>query len=454
MSSIEMSDAVIRSSRFTDQISEYEYIKIFARIRPQVDRESLDKSTEKGDAKEDIEGSRVPRDSKHPPKIANNNRLSQVRRETTPTKDLKRASPKVSQPQHRRVLSSPISRMSPLTSSNSPATRSNATTPDRSSGRKDSASSRLSSTTPDRSKKSIYSPSSRFSTTTPNSLRKESSSPFNSSNSDRARNNDLLSPQKHRIELSSSGSGARHLMNECEKSKYIPCVKVQGDKTLALIAAARCQCEACAGKTISLSASRSSSFDQSGLHSNSKTPKYFNFEKIFKETSSQDEVYNESVKNYVSTLFQGINSTVLAYGPPGSGKTFTMRGTKAAPGIVPRALADIFAQIAKAKSDCSRKEFKVEISFVELQNNQFRNLLREENKPSRPLLPCNEEIVDNEFSTWNAAAKRVQVNTEEDVLSAIDEALKVSKKRNSIGEEIVNRFISIALFLLLFSLKT
>jgi centromeric protein E len=37
--------------------------------------------------------------------------------------------------------------------------------------------------------------------------------------------------------------------------------------------------------------------------------------------------------------------TVLAYGQTSSGKTFTMRGTQDEPGIIPRAIHDVFRNL-------------------------------------------------------------------------------------------------------------
>jgi len=153
------------------------------------------------------------------------------------------------------------------------------------------------------------------------------------------------------------------------------------------------------------------------------------------------------VQNYVSTLFQGVNATVLTYGPPNGGKTFTMRGTKTNPGVMPLAIRDIFAHINKSRSDLKRKEFNVEISFVELHNNQFRNLLKDvQNDGSKTRAPSvHDDSMENEFSTWNAAAKRCVVTCEQDAINAMEEGLKQSKSKKYTMDEATNNRFSNAL---------
>jgi len=59
----------------------------------------------------------------------------------------------------------------------------------------------------------------------------------------------------------------------------------------------------------------------------------------------------------------------------GSGKSFTMTGNGSAPGIIPRAISGIFTIIEDTAACESDVYFYVRISYVELYNNNFRNLL-------------------------------------------------------------------------------
>ena len=57
---------------------------------------------------------------------------------------------------------------------------------------------------------------------------------------------------------------------------------------------------------------------------NTDPVKAFTYDFSFGADSSNEELYEGSVKKIVSQLFQGYNVTVLAYGQTGSGKTHSM----------------------------------------------------------------------------------------------------------------------------------
>jgi len=57
---------------------------------------------------------------------------------------------------------------------------------------------------------------------------------------------------------------------------------------------------------------------------------------------SQDEVYEASSQELVTSVVQGYNGTIMCYGQTGAGKTFSMTGSSTEykyRGIVPRAVA-------------------------------------------------------------------------------------------------------------------
>ena len=57
-----------------------------------------------------------------------------------------------------------------------------------------------------------------------------------------------------------------------------------------------------------------------------KNNKTFIFDNIFNETATNDLVFNEAIKLMIDKIFIGYNSTVLAYGVTGTGKTYTIFG--------------------------------------------------------------------------------------------------------------------------------
>lgn len=62
-------------------------------------------------------------------------------------------------------------------------------------------------------------------------------------------------------------------------------------------------------------------------------------------------------------------------GSTGSGKSFTMTGERSAPGVIPRAITEIFNLIKQTQQTDADVHFLVRMSYVELYNNNFRNLL-------------------------------------------------------------------------------
>jgi kinesin family protein 3/17 len=43
-------------------------------------------------------------------------------------------------------------------------------------------------------------------------------------------------------------------------------------------------------------------------------------------SSSQDDIYEETVRFLVTSVLDGFNGTIFAYGQTGTGKTYTMEG--------------------------------------------------------------------------------------------------------------------------------
>lgn len=56
------------------------------------------------------------------------------------------------------------------------------------------------------------------------------------------------------------------------------------------------------------------------------------------------------MKDNLKKLPEGNSFTLLTYGASGSGKTFTLMGTVAAPGLVPRSLEYVFKVVEAAQT--------------------------------------------------------------------------------------------------------
>jgi kinesin family protein 4/21/27 len=127
--------------------------------------------------------------------------------------------------------------------------------------------------------------------------------------------------------------------------------------------------------------------------------KAFTYDYVFSHSSPQIEIYETAVQSLLNALFSGYNATVLAYGQTGSGKTFTMgsgyvslqsatstfSSDQAASntinindlddvGVIPRVLNDLFLRIDEEQSKDKEAKFAVKVSFVEVYNEEIKDL--------------------------------------------------------------------------------
>jgi len=100
----------------------------------------------------------------------------------------------------------------------------------------------------------------------------------------------------------------------------------------------------------------------------------YTFDHVFTQQSTQEEVFS-SVRDLINEALLGFNVTVFAFGMTGSGKTFTISGTQASPGIVPRTVHHVFASLRQHAARHKENVAMVFLSFVELYNNTLHDLL-------------------------------------------------------------------------------
>lgn len=99
----------------------------------------------------------------------------------------------------------------------------------------------------------------------------------------------------------------------------------------------------------------------------------YQFDLAFDENSTQQEVYQYTTSNLIKNVLDGYNSTVFAYGATGSGKTYTMVGDGEKPGIMVRAISDLFTMVYQKNTENS--QYQIQISYVEIYNENVIDLL-------------------------------------------------------------------------------
>ncbi|KAL5543159.1 hypothetical protein UlMin_010869 [Ulmus minor] len=111
--------------------------------------------------------------------------------------------------------------------------------------------------------------------------------------------------------------------------------------------------------------------------------KTYSFDKVFHPGSSQDEVFAE-VEPVIKSALDGYNACIFAYGQTGTGKSFTMEGIPHFPGVVPRAIEELFKQAVD-----SNHMFLFSFSMLEIYLGNLKDLLvPQPTKPMEPMPPC------------------------------------------------------------------
>lgn len=116
-----------------------------------------------------------------------------------------------------------------------------------------------------------------------------------------------------------------------------------------------------------------------------ETVKY-HFDVFHGENTTQQEVFLSSVKPILPHVLNGQNASVFAYGPTGAGKTHTMLGSSEQPGVIPRAVSEVF-KLVKSKNDNDGWDYNIGMSYLEIYNEKVLDLL----SPNSQDLPIRED---------------------------------------------------------------
>ncbi|KAK8673861.1 hypothetical protein V6N13_112171 [Hibiscus sabdariffa] len=108
-----------------------------------------------------------------------------------------------------------------------------------------------------------------------------------------------------------------------------------------------------------------------GILTGASTKKNFKFDRVYTPTDNQVDVFADALP-LVTSVLDGYNVCIFAYGQTGTGKTFTMEGTDQNRGVNYRTLEELF-QIAKERSDSFT--YNISVSVLEVYNEQIRDLL-------------------------------------------------------------------------------
>ncbi|KAF2632241.1 kinesin [Macroventuria anomochaeta] len=178
--------------------------------------------------------------------------------------------------------------------------------------------------------------------------------------------------------------------------------------------------------------------------------KVFVFDRVFGEDVDQEGVF-EYVSDSVNSFVEGYNVSILAYGQSGAGKSYTMgttgpsdQGNAQVMGIIPRAAALLYEKLEGpsihapgsgirppnsrvssmgsqhfSSKSSSKKSWQLTATYVEIYNEQLRDLLLSDTVPSaqRPEVAIREEPGGRIIL---AGLTQVVINSVEDLLNALN----------------------------------
>ncbi|KAF2597594.1 hypothetical protein F2Q68_00012151 [Brassica cretica] len=107
------------------------------------------------------------------------------------------------------------------------------------------------------------------------------------------------------------------------------------------------------------------------LLSSDSSKKRFTFDHVFKPEDGQETVFAQT-KPIVTSVLDGYNVCIFAYGQTGTGKTFTMEGTPENRGVNYRTLEELFRS---SESRSRLMKFELSVSMLEVYNEKIRDLL-------------------------------------------------------------------------------
>jgi len=161
-------------------------------------------------------------------------------------------------------------------------------------------------------------------------------------------------------------------------------------------------------------------------------PKMFTFDGAWSEDSKQPDVYAETAFPIVESTLEGYNGTIFAYGQTGTGKSHTMQGPQPIDqqprdqlGIIPNSFYHIFDTVASTVG----KDFLVRASYLEIYNEEIRDLLGKDPKAKLDLKQHPDKGVFVKDLTC------IVVKSVEE----IDHVMMVGHKNRSVGATLMNQ---------------
>jgi len=173
--------------------------------------------------------------------------------------------------------------------------------------------------------------------------------------------------------------------------------------------------------------------------------KQYCFNKIFTEKEKNNDVFDIAIKPTINNVINGYNSTTLAYGVTGTGKTHTIFGDLALSngedGVSIKACEYLFK---KLNSDYFDNDYQIKVSYIEIYNENVIDLLNNENENNSLMI-----IEDPTKGVYVHNVKEFIINNSNDLRKLICQG----NKRRTMAPTNQNKFSSRSHAILQLSLK-
>lgn len=157
----------------------------------------------------------------------------------------------------------------------------------------------------------------------------------------------------------------------------------------------------------------------------------FDFDAVYGPETTQSDLYQHAISDSISNnLYNGFNTTILAYGMTGSGKTYTMSPSN---GIIGRAVSDLFEGRRQAQVD--GKHVTITMSCLEIYTEDLFDLLNtDHHNDGNAQQQHSLKLRDHGESVTVSGLQTIKVDSVEEVRAL----LQIANQQRTVGQTKLN----------------
>jgi centromeric protein E len=157
----------------------------------------------------------------------------------------------------------------------------------------------------------------------------------------------------------------------------------------------------------------------------------YTLDRVYGPSIRTVDVYQSSVRDRVRAAIDGYHAAILAYGQTATGKTHTMTGTVAEPGLIPLAVRECFAYLKTARRRAG--EYLLRLSYMEVYKEHIKDLLSSGTAVDQPI-----RLFESGGNLQIRGLKEMVVTTPEQVFTILAEG----ESRRQVGSTHLNQHSS------------